>query len=129
MRPPQITTALFLVCGCTAAFALPVGFSDSSDTSSIPSLSYRLEKREACIIEGNPDLYGLGIRLGVYTQLISSLLANYYHDEILQDAWDTVCHVCLHLDSFSYAQVEYDLSRRCICCHLAGDRRPGAPTG
>jgi hypothetical protein len=41
-----------------------------------------------CNFSGNPDLYGLGIRLGVYLQLCSTLLANHFLPEVLRDAWD-----------------------------------------
>ena len=35
-----------------------------------------LTRSELCSIEGNPDLYGLGIRLGIYFQLTSTSLAS-----------------------------------------------------
>ena len=43
----------------------------------------------SCILNGNPDLYGLGIRLGVYFQLISTLLANHFLPDALREAWDS----------------------------------------
>ena len=42
----------------------------------------------ACVLNGNSDLYGLGIRLGVYFQLISTLLVNHFLPDALRDAWD-----------------------------------------
>jgi hypothetical protein len=63
----------------------------SATSFTLTPSSYVLEARDVCIVAGNPDLYGLGIRLGVYTQLLSSVLANHYHDEIMKDARDTVC--------------------------------------
>ena len=41
-----------------------------------------------CVLIGNSDLYGLGIRLGVYFQLLSTLLANHFLPEALREAWD-----------------------------------------
>src|SRR5579871_5463152 len=41
-----------------------------------------------CMLNGNSDLYGLGIRLGVYFQLISTLLANHFLPDALREAWD-----------------------------------------
>jgi hypothetical protein len=43
-----------------------------------------------CSFEGNSDLYGLGIRLGVYLQLLSTLLANgFLSNELREDARNT----------------------------------------
>jgi hypothetical protein len=42
----------------------------------------------SCVLNGNSDLYGLGIRLGVYFQLISTLLANHFLADALREAWD-----------------------------------------
>jgi len=43
-----------------------------------------------CPFEGNSDLYGLGIRLGVYLQLFSTLLANSFcSDSVREDARNT----------------------------------------
>ena len=42
-----------------------------------------------CPVEGNPDLYGLGIRLGIYFQLISTSLTNRLLPEETLSAWDT----------------------------------------
>lgn len=84
------TVALFLCYGCIAVLASPVhpyGPLESSTSTSRPGV---LEIRDTCTVTGNPDLYGLGIRVGVYTQLVSSVLANHYHDEIMKDARDTV---------------------------------------
>jgi hypothetical protein len=73
---------LFLKCTIIGAVALPLANHTEPD--------YKLLRRDNCGFKGNPDLYGLGIQLGVYFQLLSSWLANYYHPEILKDAWDTV---------------------------------------
>ena len=42
----------------------------------------------SCSLEGNSDLYGLGIRLGVYLQLITTLLSNHFLPKELSGAWD-----------------------------------------
>ena len=42
----------------------------------------------SCTFAGNPEFYGLGIRLGVYTQLLSTLLANHWLPAELSSAWD-----------------------------------------
>ena len=45
---------------------------------------------QGCAFQGNPDLYGLGIRLGVYLQLLSTLLANaVLSEEYREDARNT----------------------------------------
>lgn len=36
---------------------------------------------QQCGIEGNPDFYGLGIRIGIYLQWITALLANLFSKE------------------------------------------------
>lgn len=44
-----------------------------------------LSNPDGCLtILGNSDLYGLGIRLGIYFQIVASLLANFYHPEVLK---------------------------------------------
>jgi hypothetical protein len=47
----------------------------------------KLVKNEVCSITGNPDLYGLGIRLGIYFQLFSTLFSNLYIPEAIADIW------------------------------------------
>ena len=48
-----------------------------------------LTRQNLCPIQGNPDLYGLGIRLGIYFQLTStSLTSRLLPDETL-GTWDT----------------------------------------
>ena len=48
-----------------------------------------LTRSELCSIEGNPDLYGLGIRLGIYFQLTSTSLASRLLPEETLSTWDT----------------------------------------
>jgi hypothetical protein len=44
---------------------------------------------ELCQFEGNSDLYGLGVRLGVYAQLLATALANHVLPDALVSALDT----------------------------------------
>ena len=48
-----------------------------------------LTRQNICSIEGNPDLYGLGIRLGIYFQLTSTSLAGRLLPEETLSTWDT----------------------------------------
>ncbi len=48
-----------------------------------------LTRPNLCSIEGNPDLYGLGIRLGIYFQLTSTSLASRLLPEETLSTWDT----------------------------------------
>ena len=43
---------------------------------------------DACAFEGNPDLYGLGIRLGIYFSVLATLLASHVLPDELSTAWD-----------------------------------------
>ena len=55
-----------------------------------PQGSHSLVRRATCGgFSGNPDLYGLGIRLGIYLQWISSLLTNSLLPEGVSDSLDT----------------------------------------
>lgn len=38
-----------------------------------------------CPHEGNPDFYGLGIRIGIYLQLITAIVAKYFHPEAIPE--------------------------------------------
>ena len=52
--------------------------------------TYDLAPRDVCDgFVGNPDLYGLGIRVGIYLQWVSSLLINVYVPAEMADALDT----------------------------------------
>ena len=42
-----------------------------------------------CSIDGNQDLYGLGIRLGIYFHLIATILVNRFLPNEVSGAWDT----------------------------------------
>ncbi|KIW25847.1 uncharacterized protein PV07_08987 [Cladophialophora immunda] len=61
----------------------------------LPNVDHRWQVQQqhltsstSCVLEGNSELYGLGIRLGVYFQLISTLLANHFLPDALREAWD-----------------------------------------
>lgn len=41
----------------------------------------------ACEFTGNPDLYGLGIRTGIYTQVFSTLITNHFLPGELSSTW------------------------------------------
>ena len=43
----------------------------------------------SCSIDGNPDLYGLGIRLGIYFQIIATILVNHFVPDEVSGIWDT----------------------------------------
>ena len=47
------------------------------------------ESVSLCLINGNSDLYGLGIRLGIYSQIIATLLVNNFLPNEVSGAWDT----------------------------------------
>lgn len=47
------------------------------------------EETDLCLFDGNPDLYGLGIRLGVYFQLLSTFLASHMLPNEISAAWNT----------------------------------------
>jgi hypothetical protein len=89
--PVHFCTIIFFVASCaTAGYGRPVlEFERVLDTTATES-TLELTRRNGVGFEGSPGLYGLGIRVGIYCQLVSSLLANHYHREIMQDAWDTV---------------------------------------
>jgi hypothetical protein len=75
--------ALFLLITLSLALPLP---------QSTP-LSPRTDPKHpnwGCTFQGNSDLYGLGIRLGVYLQLLATVLANsFLPDSIREDAQNT----------------------------------------
>jgi hypothetical protein len=63
------------------SLALPVGIEHAVRRNAPASI-------ESCVLNGNSDLYGMGIRLGVHFQLISTLLANHFLPDALGEAWD-----------------------------------------
>ena len=46
-------------------------------------------RQDLCSINGNPDLYGLGIRLGIYFQLTSTSLTSRLLPEETLSIWHT----------------------------------------
>jgi len=70
----------------------------------------KLVKNEVCSITGNPDLYGLGIRLGIYFQLFSTLFSNLYIPEAIADIWiANIIFVIAVFSSLLKASVEQQL--------------------
>jgi hypothetical protein len=77
--------AFCLLCVLQAAqgFPLPRAISSTHTDSIIP------RDGTQCGFAGNSDIYGLGIRLGVYLQWITSLLANNFYSEAIAEFLDT----------------------------------------
>jgi hypothetical protein len=87
---------LLLVLGCSIITqALPLNCPLSPNPPNIISTRQESDQHSAhqnwgCPFSGNSDLYGLGIRLGVYLQLLSTLLANaLLSDALREDARNT----------------------------------------
>jgi hypothetical protein len=68
-----------------AAIEYSSDLSAPDSTYSDSSLTHPAQK---CRRVGNADFYGLGIRLGVYLQLFSTLIANHFMPEAAQETWD-----------------------------------------
>jgi hypothetical protein len=67
--------SIFVVAVALVAAGITAAAPASSPPEPRQLSRYQLEQRdEECGFAGNPDLYGLGIRLGVYLQWISSLV-------------------------------------------------------
>lgn len=54
-----------------------------------------------CVIEGSPDFYGLGIRIGIYLQYITTFGANLFHKEGIDGNLTTNTIFLLALPSMS----------------------------
>ena len=78
----QVLFALLLLVDTTSGRAVLSVREDEHRGNSDPS------QAPPCNLVGNPDLYGLRIRLGVYLQLLSILLANHFLPDALREAWD-----------------------------------------
>jgi hypothetical protein len=77
---------LLLACLATTSAAAAV---ECRSAGEVKSEGIESTARPAtCTHVGNTDLYGLGIRLGVYLQLFSTLFANHFLPETAQAAWD-----------------------------------------
>ena len=74
------------LCLFSTASCLPTSKAELLQHAYSPS---SLNTSPTCTIIGNQDLYGLSIRLGVYFQLLSTLIANHFLPEALGEAWDT----------------------------------------
>lgn len=72
------------------AAAVPIHRSDTLQVrNSQPSIVRQVGAQNHCVIDGNSDLYGLGIRLGVYLQWITSLIANHHSHESIRSNLET----------------------------------------
>jgi hypothetical protein len=130
MNRHQYIVALHLASASTISHAIPLHIGDGKASLAPFSSSSELGKRDLCVVVGNPDLYGLWVRLGVYNQLTSSLLANNYHEELLNDAWDTVSKFGLSCSNITPdLLIEHDIRRcsirgnptsYCSQCSIAG---------
>ena len=54
-----------------------------SSTSGAP------EDQSACTLDGNPDFYGLGIRVGIYLQWVTSLFVNHFLQAAIEGSLET----------------------------------------
>ena len=79
---------MLLFCHCLLiglAVSVPLHYTPTEDATTRPSR--RSDPR--CVIRGNPDFYGLGIRIGIYLQWITSFLANHFLHEAIDSQLDT----------------------------------------
>ena len=85
--PKYLYVLLFF---CLVAAGAAAAFDSSRSTFEGEWQSKQLDPRAStCTHVGNSDLYGLGVRLGVYLQLFSTLMANHFLVETSNAAWDT----------------------------------------
>lgn len=76
---------LFLTVGLVASAPLFYGGrSVSTSTADI-----KRQRTRHCVIEGNSDFYGLGIRIGIYLQWITALGANLFSKEAIDGNLET----------------------------------------
>lgn len=86
--------ALLLILSSSSSIILQVHGSPISirisNTENLQQPNRLIRKNEDCAFPGNSDLYGLGIRVGIYLQLASTLLANAcLSREVQEDARNT----------------------------------------
>lgn len=76
---------------CVAAFVISRSLASAIDTNLPPpsSLAHRAISQACDGFEGNSDLYGLGIRLGVYLQWVSSWLIQTLNPNGIMTTHDT----------------------------------------
>ena len=80
-----------MILGSFAVVPLLVSISSSSPLPHTPTVlqPFPLVSRQTpdsqCTVVGNSDLYGLGIRIGIYLQWASGLLANTFHADSVGD--------------------------------------------
>ena len=89
MAAKVLKHVLLFFCLITAgAAAVDRRSTFEGERQSIPP-ELNTQASSTCTHVGNSDLYGLGVRLGVYLQLFSTLTANHFLVETSQAAWDT----------------------------------------
>jgi hypothetical protein len=59
------------------------------ETANFPSKRASSQISQQCAFAGNSDFYGLGIRIGIYLQWVTSLLANRYLREAIDGSLET----------------------------------------
>jgi hypothetical protein len=85
-RHSRFTTTLSLVFLATTSINALI-IAHKGQPSNLP-ITLR-QDAPGCSFAGNPDIYGLGIRVGIYLQLVSSLIANRFVMEAVGDSSDT----------------------------------------
>src|SRR4051812_25170410 len=82
--PSMMVSVSALVFGPRDSFASPLPHFPAAGM-----LSYRASPSKCSGFEGNPDLYGLGIRVGVYLQWFSGIIAHSFHADSVPDLLGT----------------------------------------
>jgi hypothetical protein len=88
-----------------------------------PTLHKHLLVDSECGFQGNPDLYGLGIRLGIYLQAIATILTNAFVSEAVSDYRDNntiFLFALLIAVAKSAPTAQYRPSKVLSCCGLHG---------
>ena len=83
----RIKWALIVCLWVDSGSCPPVSQSAWQSVTASPNV-FHVQRRElaSCLgpVDGNPDLYGIGIRVGIYLQLFSTLVANHYLPETMK---------------------------------------------
>jgi hypothetical protein len=83
----RIKWALIVCLWVGSGSCPPVSQSAWQNVTASPNV-FHVQPRElaSCLgpVDGNPDLYGIGIRVGIYLQLFSTLIANHYLPEAME---------------------------------------------
>lgn len=78
-----------LLAALLLSLAVAIPIQNSNSLQAQPAIVNRDLGQNQCIVEGNSDLYGPGIRLGVYLQWITSLIANHHAHESIRSNLET----------------------------------------